>query len=833
MSSPPTTDTSTKAGILHYKENTSSFPLFSTLNPFRKKPVQPSLYIEKPYEVAPGIWSTDATAKVFGYVDTDDKKPAKTGSRSTGPDDQRSPTSNLGRRPWRTRGLINQIIEAHRDNETDEFRDHPYRLHVEARERSREARLEDARQQREENKRRNRRGRMRTVSREDELIERAANPRTGIVSPFVTSEDSSRVSLETDYIALRRTQAARNRQKRTVSSGRWKQDSAGWSIVESPVLSPIAQSISDRPSREVSVKVVEGKLPPQMPAAKNSEPNYKTNEDIVRYQESIEQACKRSGGANPLIDPDTLPSPRPSTSGGPSSPPTKLQKIPRKEIGSSEIARQPSNETVVVNAKLRARSLPAVGHFTIENQQVRIITPSQTALNELPREPLDENSTFLGQRSPHTPIARGTQFRPTVLQPDHPQPSPTDQRPQEPLSNHPLTSPTLSQFLPRLHLVHPSQISNVATSSYRRPAQVLPPRLRPLQEKRRAVEDACIITTTTTSMPKKDQRPRLQRQDGIGNMRDADQQYLNRRPEGQHLRQQMMRSMQPSLGNLNRPTMSASIGAGLSNNETQKISQKAPPNASMMRDTINMGGAEAAARATMHEESRIREVRGGRHSLKRELSPRDVNVVRDAGQGVRDTDGSTRTYGHPGETALDAIACQNPVKGMEKKQLHHKKHEGHVSEGGFSSKVLWEDDLKHEDDGTSSQLEAQAPVIRRRSIIRKPGQAMQWLELVESWVQTSVLVAWAQQKLWDTCSHVVSAVRRASTAMSTLRSSKGTPSENLGATRDVILAGFYLLLLTNLCMTLGRAFLIVLRVVYWISHPFLLLSEVLRWCLLG
>ena len=815
MSSPPTTDTSNRAGTLHRKEITSTFPLLSTFNLFHKKPVEQSLHIREPYEVAPGIWSTDATAKVFGYLDSDNHKLARIGSQGTGPDDHQSLIQTSKRKPRRrTRGFIGRIIEAHKDDETDEFRDHPYRLHVEARERSREAKLEDARQQREENKRRNRRGRMRTVSREDELIERAANPRTGIVSPFVTSEDSSRVSLETDYIAVGRAHAAKSGPKPNVSTSRWKQDSAGWSIVESPALSPIAQSISESVSRQVSVKAADDEL------VNDPETSDKTNEDILRYQQSVEQARNCSDGVNALVDPYTLPSPRQLTPEAPITPTKKLWRIPRKDVGTCRLPRQPSNETVVVSSNLRSQSLPSIGHGTRDHQQVRIITPSQTALGQPPRTPLDEKSTFLGQWPGQSPTARAAISRPTVLQQDHLRPFPRLQDPLASLSNQPLTSPTLNQSLPRLHLAHPSQISSIAASSYRRPAQLLPPRLRPPKEKRQAIENACTITTTTTttSMPQKDQRQKLQRQGSINNRR-ADQAHPNRRAEGQYLRQQTMQLVQGTAGKvLNRPIPTASVRTSISNNKTLKSSQQAPAEARMVENIVNMGGAEATAKAAMLEENCIQEVKSGWHPLKRGLGPRDVDVVRKAGPQDPVTDGVTRTYDHSGEKPGDAKASQNPVEVIGKAQQHSTE----LGEGGVC--VI---------DNAPLQLETRCSLARRKSLVEKAAVAKRWLEDVESWLQSSVWVAWAQLKLWDMSSHVFYTLRCASPALDILRSSKGTPSEYIKAMKDVILAAFYLLLLTNFCMTLGRAALVVLTAVYLFSHPFLWISKVLKWYLLG
>jgi len=79
MSSPPTSTTSTKAATLSQlkrkERRSSSFPTIAALRFFRKKPASEPPSPREPYEVAPGIWNTDASAKVFGYVNTTDDEP--------------------------------------------------------------------------------------------------------------------------------------------------------------------------------------------------------------------------------------------------------------------------------------------------------------------------------------------------------------------------------------------------------------------------------------------------------------------------------------------------------------------------------------------------------------------------------------------------------------------------------------------------------------------------------------------------------------------------------------------------------------------------------------
>lgn len=71
---------------------------------------------------------------------------------------------------------------------------------------------------------------MRTVSRDDELIQRGANPRTGVVSPWIPYDaDSGGL---TDYVSLKTVTHPRSPTGHRSGSGRWKQDGSSWTFVD-------------------------------------------------------------------------------------------------------------------------------------------------------------------------------------------------------------------------------------------------------------------------------------------------------------------------------------------------------------------------------------------------------------------------------------------------------------------------------------------------------------------------------------------------------------------------------------------------------------------------
>lgn len=68
-----------------------------------------------------------------------------------------------------------------------------------------------------------------SVNKEDILIGRGANPRTGIISPF-SQEEPYQAGEENDYIHVRGVHRATN--EKTGAHEPWRQDALGWSLIE-------------------------------------------------------------------------------------------------------------------------------------------------------------------------------------------------------------------------------------------------------------------------------------------------------------------------------------------------------------------------------------------------------------------------------------------------------------------------------------------------------------------------------------------------------------------------------------------------------------------------
>ncbi|KAI4151195.1 MAG: hypothetical protein LQ340_003644 [Diploschistes diacapsis] len=212
---------------------------------------------------------------------------------------------------------------------------------------------------------------VRTVGRDDTLIARGANPRTGVISPRATASlDSNQ-----DYIE------SKSEQGPTSAQGKWKQDSSGWSLVDAI------------PTSEPTYNVEEPLSVPK--------PLHQSRGDAElfrRYHAEYQRGLRSCGPGNGLVDPLDPPKPRDSTSDGPSSPRPSLFKIRRKPIAQEPERRNDSTGTVVINGGKPGSSRPALGRLMREGH-VNIVTPKHSPPRSVPSSGQNkrDQSPFLGQ----------------------------------------------------------------------------------------------------------------------------------------------------------------------------------------------------------------------------------------------------------------------------------------------------------------------------------------------------------------------------------------------------------------------------------------------------
>lgn len=79
------------------------------------------------------------------------------------------------------------------------------------------------------------------LRKDDELMQRGANPRTGLMTPYVLG-DAAADSLKESYIGGQKAKPKRGRERG--GSGRWKQDDLGWKLVDEFTLTPVAPAVT-------------------------------------------------------------------------------------------------------------------------------------------------------------------------------------------------------------------------------------------------------------------------------------------------------------------------------------------------------------------------------------------------------------------------------------------------------------------------------------------------------------------------------------------------------------------------------------------------------------
>ena len=670
------------------------------------------------------------------------------------------------------------------------------------------------------------------VSSDDRLTERGANPRTGLVSPFVTSDSDA--SHGPDYLTASRPFA-----KARTRSGKWKQDGLGWSLVESPRLSPIAQSTDAPPTRQVSVKDLEDKLLLEMPSLQNPEPVNLTHEQVKQYQKEMAR-IRREEGSDAIVDPETLPIPRVPTPEGPSTPPKRLHKIvQRKKVGSGRVARNGSTETVVISKEKRASSVPTPRKPIREPPRVRIMTPNNTPRSLSSVTGVQFKDPFLGQR--HEPYLIQTkedaQNQNSLISPQEvavlpplnqmqsaptirlPQSKPQEVAHRQSSFQRPITSkggcfvrpaiPTLNQCLPKIQFQHPSEFANLESLSCRRLNQALPARLRPLDQQRKLVEDACTSINTFTTISgqanSKSPRPRTQRQNGSNLVPramqlcpkdDAAKENHIRIPAGTPILKH--RSSTSSMVRSHELTKEGQ-------QEQQPLTSVKPASLATMTEPqeLTTGSAkstEECCRASMKRMQRLdaqsaaKPVWNPRSPTKNQKSRLgSVNIARDVTQKDRGGGvGITHTYGHPGDRPAEPTVRNDASTWFA----------GHWAE-------------THE-----------GPVLPNKM------NARLWSEVVEEQLQLPVSLKCVQGIVYRMLCSLLRTLLDSPTALQILRSQDAMAREYLIAVKDALLAGVCLLVLFISLLLIRKFVAVTASVLYWILHPCNLALAVLRWCIM-
>ena len=841
MSSHPTPNTSVKAAPLSTtlskrRQNPSSFPSFAALKSSRRqRPSQRPSPVE-PYEVAPGIWSTDATARVFGYIDSNEGRVKSTRVQTAGPDTQAF-SQKVEQESVPVRGPLDERNETHvfEQYSTDNIRDKEKSTI-----RPKQERRDEQSLKRKGSQSTARRGRMRTVSRDDELVERGANPRTGLVSPFVVS-DNSEESRRSDYIGesnVGNIGSAGQSPRRRTRSGKWKQDSLGWSLVESPLLSPIAQSMSDKMSHVVTLKQSGDQM------LNDTDSRYMTNGEIKAYQEQIARVYRRGGGSIAMLNPNSLPSYQQWTPEPRSTPPTK-HKIHRKAVGSGVAHKSCSSDTVIVNADYRAPSSPTPRRTFMKRQNVRILTPSNTprgssfASSANASRAMGNMDHFLGlgSRVACNQTASATQSRCYLNtgQPHQRLQTGSNSDPSATSSDLPLDSPTLSQHLPSLQSLPVSHSAKPRTSSYRHPTQLLPGMLGPMTRQGRAAEDVCttIFTTTSTNRAMWKQRPKLQRQAGNRLIPRADHLLTGFETPQKGGHQASTLKNKPAYHSaltsetLNPSSLATGTGGVIGPME------KADP----IRDLAEAryqrkGPAHADCLSPPLYENQLRNG-ASPMPMNPGSSLISANIARERIQRKQSGDGCITTYGLLGKKpgAIPEIKMR-PLADY-KKQANRSAEL--TSSGGCRAWFAgqWAESEEGSEHLDLTTFIREKTFARRRSDLREKAEVKLWFYAAEAWGEPLAKLSIIQRLLHQMIFHIARTLHCASPTLTTLRTANAMTRNHFRAMKDLALAAIYLLVLLSMFVFLKRVLYLVSQVLYWGCHPVQTFLAILGWCIIG
>lgn len=167
-----------------------------------------------------------------------------------------------------------------------------------------------------------------TVNDDDRLLVRGANPRTGVISPSISSASNPADSSQDEA-----TQCRVTRKKWRLKGDQWISLDIDQSTPSDGTIAGKSKDSPSSPQDAVSPVSGPGAVPNDwedrfvvnMPSAREPNPPTTTAEQIEEFQKSV-QKVYREGGM--MLDPEALPSPRAITPEERSTPPQKLEKKP-------------------------------------------------------------------------------------------------------------------------------------------------------------------------------------------------------------------------------------------------------------------------------------------------------------------------------------------------------------------------------------------------------------------------------------------------------------------------------------------------------------------------
>lgn len=663
---------------------------------------------------------------------------------------------------------------------------------------------------------------MRTVSRDDELVQRGANPRTGVVSPELVTNASGEI-VGDDQIAVRhRKESGRKKE----GSGKWKQNDLGWSLEESPSFSPSAES--KEPGRAVLVDKLQDQFVVVMPGVDNPAPAEMTPTQIQNYQESFRDIYSY-GRADPAEVGlrQWMPEPR-----------NRVHNIPRKEVGSGHAQRNGSTDTVIIQDQLRAPFLSNPRKDIMRDRRVRIVTPLPTSASNSPV--VDRNDR--GSDSGSYPEKVPSQTTDSINQMSNPKiHCRIDHLPEAkaPGTSTP-TSLAPRKYIPRLDFLHPSQFSS-PTTSYRRPKELQPAHLRAVKtvEKTNRIQDASPNVISGRGL-RIEEGSQTQLQDWAAEIPRA-----SLPNSGQERRcQNDAHGTQPAITSF-LPTTPKASKTALKVHNVKVHKNRIVPDAlgTDMGDRTKMVRNDEGAVKQLEEHSAAASCSCTRcnsspsHAAielitsKKGLSPRNANIA----QTPRQNKAGYVQVNENTERTSEGISGAKMRSTTRTRTQSAKQPPGQVSEGPPELNIVdyrarGVDDDKHDEQNKKSGVEG---LVHEASTLGIVVGLWRLIGLVEQKFYDSIRMRSIQRRLTAMIHHVLLTLHTSSPALEVLRMPNATMEEYLAALKDVIRAIFYILVLLNIVMVLGKFLRLAALAIHLLWLPLKMVLLVVRWFISG
>ena len=478
--------------------------------------------------------------------------------------------------------------------------------------------------------------------------------------------------------------------------------------------------------------------------------------------------------------------------------------------------------------------------------------PQTTQVEEAPRQPPRQDTQF---PSPHVERQEEAHRRPFPR---------TGRSPSEESLADPQATLTLNQYLPRVpHFLPPSHFAKLEAPTHRRPEQLLPARLRPLNQQRKVVEDAC--TSTSISITTSRSRPKVQRQNESRDVPRANHHSPEQEVRKESYRRPVIqRDRQPSCTSHMADNQDTTLERTRHFPQPEQVDrpgglvevrhQENPHSRHLDRQLDSIGasrpkrvqlpgeqhqrrdaslGAEHVARVgvlgDIHNQKIEKVKRRQRSGSSQTLDPESTDIVRDTTQEKLYGAGCTRIYDHPGDH-IDKTYSEWGFPGSTDGEVKSRARPiGPTEFAVRGNGAAWFAGEWAEVERTGPQG---AALIRRSSSLRRTAIIKLWLCTVEDSLQVSAKLCYIGRQLEMMICHVLRTFRHDSRVLVVLSSPKASTQDCLCAVKDVILAGLYLVVLLNVLMALRKVVLLVVRVLYLFWHPLETIAVLLRWCVM-